>query len=268
MTAAGIAVTKILEGLGTLADYAKSILVNNPVSVAAMVLVSSALAVGGLLLTDTWINTTDGPCMWLYVDVLIVCITVAVVAPVVEFLVGVISFFCDQGPNSTVLVLSSQSEGEPEYPDKDVHYDRFKVIFAHLIKVIASTFVLLTIVHGTIMNYLPTVPPTNYTTPNFQVPNYSVPIFCGLLSSRDYNYILFFSFGTLAAIFTGIRAALVTKSRKLGGGDGGGQGGGGGGGGGGVGGGGGNTDGGAPQASHSSGEDELDEVVKLPKIKE
>jgi len=263
--AASVAVTKILEGLGTLADYAKSILVNNPVSTAAMVLVSSALAVGGLSLTDStqWVNSSDGPCLWLYIDVLIVCITVAVVAPCIEFLVGIISWFCDSGPNSTALVISSQSEGEPEYPDKDVHFDRFKVIFAHLIKVIGSTFILLTIVHGTIMNYLPVTPPTNTSNGGNMVPNQSVPVFCGLMSARDYNYILFFSFGTLAAIFTGLRAALVTKSRKLGGGDGGGGGGGGG-----------NTyTGGGGQsrnASHSGSEDskELEEVVKLPKIKE
>jgi len=142
------------------------------------------------------------PCYWLFVDAVILCFTVAVIAACIDFAADLYCFFAKVHGDS-VPMLSGRD-------NSDLYPENFNnaIFWALIIRVIGSTFILLVLTSATTL----TLVPLKNTPANGNV-SVSLPPQCDLLSDPVYHFKLFFGFGVVAVVFGVMRLAFVHQSR-------------------------------------------------------
>jgi len=143
------------------------------------------------------------PCYWLFVDAVILCFTVAVIAACIDFAADLYCFFAKVHGDS-VPMLSGRDEGDA-YPENFNN----AIFWALIIRVIGSTFILLVLTSATTLTLVPLK-----NTPASGNVSVSLPPQCDLLSDPVYHFKLFFGFGVVAVVFGVLRLAFVHQSRQ------------------------------------------------------
>jgi len=168
-----------------------------------------SLLVGAAHFSGQVVYYGTSPCYWLFVDVLILCYTVAVVTACLDIAADLYCFIARVHGDSIPLIVGK---------DNAVPYPKSfnqRIFWAMVFRVIGSTFALLLLTSATAMTLLPIagIPGPGISNNSTAV---TIPIQCTILSDPTYHFNLFFGFSVVAVIFAGLRFAFVHQSKKNG----------------------------------------------------
>jgi len=177
----------------------------NAATGGAIVFIPCLLVAASLFPQQIVYLDANTPCYWLFVDAVILCFTIAVLAAFIDFAADLYCFFA-QVPGDSVPMIAGK-DNTHEYPTVFSN----AIFWALIIRVIGSAFILLVLTTAVSFALLPFLNTPSYATANNTIP--SVPPQCDLLSSKVYHFKLFFGFAVVAVVFAGLRFACVHQSR-------------------------------------------------------
>jgi len=166
-----------------------------------------SLLVGAAHFSSQVVYSGTSPCYWLFVDVLILCYTIAVVTPCLDIAADLYCFIARVHGDSVPLIVGL---------DNAVPYPKSfnqRIFWAMVFRVIGSTFALLLLTSATAMTL---VPITGIVSNNSTTTGMTLPIQCTTLSEPSYHLSLFFGFSVVAVVFAGLRFGFVHQSKKNG----------------------------------------------------
>jgi len=195
--------------MATLADSVNSMVKwvysawdENAATAGGIIFIPCLLVAASLFPNQVVLLSGNVPCYWLFVDAVILCFTVAVIAACIDFAADLYCFFA-KVPGDSVPMLSGRDHG-------DVYPEAFNnaIFWALIIRVIGSTFILLVLTSATTLTLVPLK-----NTPATSNVSVSLPPQCDLLSDPVYHFKLFFGFGVVAVVFGVLRLAFVHQSK-------------------------------------------------------
>jgi len=177
----------------------------NAATAGAIVFIPCLLVAASLFPSQITYSDSGTPCYWLFVDAVILCFTIAVVAACIDFAADLYCFFQKVAGDSVPMIVGK--DYTHEYPQTFSS----EIFFALLIRVIGSTFILLVLTSAISFALLPLngTPPANSTNINTG----PTPQGCDMLSSKVYHFQLFFGFAVVSVVFAILRFAFVHQSK-------------------------------------------------------
>jgi len=178
----------------------------NAAAAGAIVFIPSLL-VGAAHFSSQVVYFGTSPCYWLFVDVLILCYTVAVVTSCIDIATDLYCFLARVSGDSVPLIVGKDNAAP--YPKS---FNQ-RIFWAMVFRVIGSTFALLLLTSATAMTLVP-IPGLPGPEVSNNSTSMSLPIQCTTLSDPTYHFKLFFGFAVVAVVFAGLRFAFVHQSKK------------------------------------------------------
>jgi len=180
----------------------------NAAAAGGLVFIPSLL-VGAAHYSSQVVYFGTSPCYWLFVDVLILCYTVAVVTSCIDIAADLYCFVARVHGDSVPLLVGK---------DNAIAYPKSfnqRIFWAMVFRVIGSTFALLLLTSATAMTLVPLAGLPGPDASN-NATSMTLPIQCVTLSDPTYHFKLFFGFAVVAVVFAALRFALVHQSKKNG----------------------------------------------------
>jgi len=204
----------LADSINSMVKWLYSAWDENAATAGGIVFIPCLLVAASLFPNQLVMLNNNVPCYWLFVDAVILCFTVAVIAACIDFAADLYCFFADVHGDS-VPMLTGRDYAH-EYPQAFNN----EIFWALIIRVIGSTFILLVLTSATAFSLIKTVAANSSSQANTSTPvssvTGSVPPQCDLLSDPVYHFKLYFGFGVVAVVFAVLRLAFVHQSKQRG----------------------------------------------------